>query len=428
MKRRPSLALVLQVSIFCIVFLGSLPALAQVMVAQDDFHGLKLYELLVVDAPGILDNDLFGEESAESMGAVAELVVPPAHGTLTLTPDGAFTYSPDDTFTGLDSFVYAAVSGAISDQATVFLTACTGGPDVFVCWEEEAFMAMANDLGYYVSHERFNSPAWDAVRTPSTASSVTSQGVRWTSNYTGDPVANPITTSYTGDPSDPYIVYDPNHGYATGSAGICDVDNPPEDCLFHDGFSGEVMPGSQPLVGVSAVVDGDWSSRVSILLEGLNLHPSVVVYYQQFVGIIDTRPAGFTKFSFEEQAGKIGQGSYIWGHDFTYLTTAPVAAAAPETMTKVSFAGAGPNPASNGTTWRFSLPVSTEIQLRVYDARGHLVRRLSSGQYGAGDHAVTWDSRDGAGRRVAAGTYFGKLKVGQMEDGTDLVRKIIILH
>ena len=411
-----------------ILTLISSTAMAQVIDARDDFFGVAVIEPLVVDAPGILDNDLIDEESAESMGATAELVTPPAHGTLTLTPDGAFTYSPSETFTGLDAFVYAVVTGSASAQATVFLTACNGGPDVFVCWEEDAFLAMASDLGYFISHETFEGPVWDTVRTPTTAMSVTSQDVRWTSNYTGDPVANSITTSGTGDPLDPYFIYDANHGYATGTAFACDVDLPDTTCLYHDGFTGEVVNGGQPLVGVSAVIDGDWSSRVSILLNDQNSYPSVFVYYQQFVGIIDTRPGGFTKFSFEEQSGKIGQRSLIWGHDFTYLTSAPVAASAPEPTTKVFFAGAGPNPASSGTTWRFSLPATTNIQLAVYDTRGRLVRRLVSGSFGGGDHAVNWDSRDGSGRRVAAGTYFGKLKVGGGPDSSDLVRKLVVLH
>ncbi len=408
--------------------MSGLPAAAQVMVARDDFHSVGVVEPLVVDEPGVLDNDLLDEESATDFGATAELIVDAAHGNLVLTPDGAFTYSPGPTFTGLDSFVYAAVSGTASDQGTVSITACNGGPDVFVCWQEEAFQKLANDLGYFASYERFEGTAWSDARAPVTASSIVSQGIRWSSNYTGVPVANPITTAPSGREDNSWSISDPNHGYAVGTTAACDVDFPAETCLYHDGFTGKVLPGSQPLVGVSAHISGDWSSHVSVILDDQNLFPSVFVYYDQFVGIIDTRPGGFTKFSFEEQAGKVGQRSLIWGRHFTYLTTTPVAAAAPDARTRVSFTGASPNPASSGTTWRFTVPEAVDVQLVVYDVRGHLVRRLSDRRYEAGEHAIAWNGRDVEGRRVAAGTYFGKLKAGNSEATADQIRKIIILR
>ncbi len=414
--------------VVCLSLLYSLPALGQVMVAQDDEFGVGVIEPLVVDEPGVLDNDLLDEESATDFGATAELVVDVAHGTLVLTANGAFTYSPGPSFDGLDSFVYAAVAGAASDQATVFIEACNGGPDVFVCWKETAFQQLATKMGYYTSHERFDGPVWDSVRGPETMPSVVSQGVTWTSNYTGVPVANPITTAPSTFLDNPWAIMDPHHGYAVGTPAECDVDFPAESCLFHDGFTGTVVPGGQPLVGVSAIIAGDWSSRVSIILDDQNIHPSVFVYYDQFVGIIDTRPTGFMKFSFEEQSGKIGQRSRIYGRGLTYLTTTPVVSATPDATTRVSFAGASPNPASSGTVWRFTLPEATDIQLSVFDVRGHLVQRLCNKRYEAGEHAVQWRGRDASGRRVAAGTYFGKLKVGQAEVRADQIRKITILH
>jgi flagellar hook assembly protein FlgD len=39
-----------------------------------------------------------------------------------------------------------------------------------------------------------------------------------------------------------------------------------------------------------------------------------------------------------------------------------------------------------------------------------LVRELVTGVLPAGPHERTWDGRDGAGRRVASGTYFVKLE------------------
>ena len=99
------MATILRLSIFCIALLSSQSALAQIMIAQDDFHGLKLDEPLIVDAPGLLDNDLLDDESAAESGAVAELVADAAHGDLVLSPDGSFSYAPGPSFTGLDHFI-----------------------------------------------------------------------------------------------------------------------------------------------------------------------------------------------------------------------------------------------------------------------------------------------------------------------------------
>ena len=52
---------------------------------------------------------------------------PPAHGTVTLTPDGSFTYTPAANYNGADSFTYTATDGtADSNVATVTITVTRG--------------------------------------------------------------------------------------------------------------------------------------------------------------------------------------------------------------------------------------------------------------------------------------------------------------
>src|SRR5262249_4805858 len=53
----------------------------------------------------------------------AVLVSGPAHGTVTLNANGAFTYTPKSGYTGADSFTYKANDGQLdSNVATVALT------------------------------------------------------------------------------------------------------------------------------------------------------------------------------------------------------------------------------------------------------------------------------------------------------------------
>jgi len=53
----------------------------------------------------------------------AELVTPPAHGTLSLNRDGSFSYTPNPGFAGIDTFTYRTSDGRLqSDPATATIT------------------------------------------------------------------------------------------------------------------------------------------------------------------------------------------------------------------------------------------------------------------------------------------------------------------
>jgi len=74
---------------------------------------------LTVDAKkGVLANDTYPE--GVTKGMEAELAQKPAHGTLTLSKDGSFTYKPEEGFEGIDYFgYYAVVNGTKSKPAIV---------------------------------------------------------------------------------------------------------------------------------------------------------------------------------------------------------------------------------------------------------------------------------------------------------------------
>ena len=86
---------------------------------------------LTVPAPGVLGND----SDPDGDPLTATLVAGPAHGTLTLNANGAFTYTPAPNYNGPDSFSYRASDGALtSGTATVSLTitAVNDAPSVAV--------------------------------------------------------------------------------------------------------------------------------------------------------------------------------------------------------------------------------------------------------------------------------------------------------
>jgi VCBS repeat-containing protein len=85
--------------------------------ADNDSYATPAGTALHVDAAkGVLSGDI----DADSFKFAAAVTNAPAHGQLTLSPDGSFDYVPEQGFTGTDSFTYTAHDGfAHSNVATV---------------------------------------------------------------------------------------------------------------------------------------------------------------------------------------------------------------------------------------------------------------------------------------------------------------------
>ncbi len=309
------------------VLLGLAASAHAQLVAETDGYAVPMDDDLVVEAPGVLDNDTYGGEPAEDAGAEVDgVIVDVDFGVLTLNTDGSFSYAPGLDFPGLDSFTYQVSVGMETAQATVTLSACSGGPDVVSCWMEAPYLATLAELGFGVLHEGFEDDAvWGGVRTPNTAPSVLSRGIVWRSNHPDPPAANEITTSggaATGGTM--WGVYDPDHGYATGTPGECDINDPPEHCLYKDGVTGVREPGAGPLYGVGCFFTGTDGANLALILDagapiGLG---RVQVGTEQFYGVIDT--AGFASFRIEELDGKIGQSRLVFTDECSLGTDSAV--------------------------------------------------------------------------------------------------------
>ncbi len=90
-----------------------------------------------------------------------------------------------------------------------------------------------------------------------------------------------------------------------------------------------------------------------------------------------------------------------------------------------SFALSGnyPNPFNPKTTICFDLPMSAQVELRVYDTGGHLVDTVLDGPRSAGSHEVVWSGRDQEGRSVPSGVYFYRLDAGPFSQ----IQKMVLL-
>ncbi len=74
-----------------------------------------------------------------------------------------------------------------------------------------------------------------------------------------------------------------------------------------------------------------------------------------------------------------------------------------------------PNPFNPSTTIRYALPSRGDVTLEIFNILGRKIRTLEQKEQAAGNYAVVWDGRDNAGREVASGVYFYRLKADDFE-------------
>lgn len=88
--------------------------------ATNDSYSTNEDSPLTVSAPGLLTNDTDPDGNLNTLSAAK--VTDPAHGSVTVNPNGSFTYTPAANYNGSDSFTYKATDGSLDSVATVNLT------------------------------------------------------------------------------------------------------------------------------------------------------------------------------------------------------------------------------------------------------------------------------------------------------------------
>jgi VCBS repeat-containing protein len=87
-------------------------------VAADDAYATAEDTALVVTLPGVLANDTDVDGDALSVSSFGQ----GAHGTVSVNPEGSFTYTPDLDFHGTDTFEYTVSDGEETDTALVTIS------------------------------------------------------------------------------------------------------------------------------------------------------------------------------------------------------------------------------------------------------------------------------------------------------------------
>jgi len=68
-----------------------------------------------------------------------------------------------------------------------------------------------------------------------------------------------------------------------------------------------------------------------------------------------------------------------------------------------------PNPFNPSTVIRYDLAAAGNINLRIYDISGALIKSLANEHHDPGRYEIVWRGEDNHGRRIASGVYFIQL-------------------
>jgi hypothetical protein len=83
-----------------------------------------------------------------------------------------------------------------------------------------------------------------------------------------------------------------------------------------------------------------------------------------------------------------------------------------------------PNPFAGSTSFAYSLPVSGNVSLDIYDLSGRVVTNIESGERLAGTHSVQWAGTDSNGSAVPGGIYLLRLSAG----GDTVTRSCVVIR
>jgi hypothetical protein len=83
-----------------------------------------------------------------------------------------------------------------------------------------------------------------------------------------------------------------------------------------------------------------------------------------------------------------------------------------------------PNPFNPATTIAYSLPQSSDVEIRIYNSKGQVIRTLVQRCQQTGDYQITWDGQSAQGQHVPSGVYFYQIIAKEFTD----VKKMLLLH
>lgn len=82
-----------------------------------------------------------------------------------------------------------------------------------------------------------------------------------------------------------------------------------------------------------------------------------------------------------------------------------------------------PNPFNPSTRIDYEIPSSGDVEIRIFNVNGELVKTLSNASQPAGKYSVSWDGRNNNDQPAASGMYICRVSFGN----SVLSRKMMLL-
>src|ERR1043166_1755362 len=221
-------------------------------VANSDSYSMSGGTTLTVSAPGVLSNDSGGAGPLTAVQGAG-----PTHGTLSLTNNGGFSYTPTNGYTGSDSFTYRASDGITNSAlATVTITINVNHTPVA---NDESFSVHTNTPlvvaapGVLANDTDADGNSLTAVLAVGPAHGTFSFSSNGAFNYTP-------TNNYTGADT---FTYKANDGLTNSAIATVSITVVAGTNLFFDSFTRPSYPTN--LIPPWVVVLGNWTINAGIL-------------------------------------------------------------------------------------------------------------------------------------------------------------------
>lgn len=220
-------------------------------------------------------------------------------------------------------------------------------------------------------------------------------------------------------------------GVGTGTSASATVDTRLPDLTIAIDPAGDLFQGGQWFQATVTTSDDHpglapddhflvaWVDQAAVdtLLFDPAAQPAVIDWQAPEVASAHVRLAAYSRDAF----GNIGEAVTF---EFTVIPSVTDVPAGPD---RFRLGPGFPNPFNPVVNFAVDLPSDGRFSMKVYDAKGHLVRTLEDGRRAAGTHRFTWNGTSDQGTRCAGGTYLVTSEFGGAIGKTRLSRKVLLL-